>query len=197
MNMKNAKLIPALLTILLAAPVFAQTVATETQRDVNQQQRIENGLKSGQLTTHEAAKMEKQEAHVDAAQAAAAKDGTVSATEQARIQHMQNKVSIDIKAQKHDAQTGNPNSASSERMQADVQRNVNQEKRVEQGVKSGSLTTVETARLEKGQAKTDARESHAGVDGKVTAREQRRAQRTENRQSHRIHRQKHDAQNAG
>ncbi|MEO7030936.1 MAG: hypothetical protein ABI351_01920 [Herbaspirillum sp.] len=45
--MKTAKLIPALVLAFLAAPVFAQTVGSETQRDVNQQQRIESGLQSG------------------------------------------------------------------------------------------------------------------------------------------------------
>jgi hypothetical protein len=40
---------------------------------------------------------------------------------------------------------GNPNSASSKRMQADVARNVNQEKRVEAGLASGQFTIEEMA----------------------------------------------------
>ncbi len=46
------------------------------------------------------------------------KNGNISPAEQARLNAAQNKVSSDIYKQKHDAQTGNPNSASSKRMQA-------------------------------------------------------------------------------
>jgi len=38
-----------------------------------------------------------------------------------------------------------PNSASSKRMQADAQRDVNQQERIEQGVRSGELTKKEAA----------------------------------------------------
>ena len=57
------------------------------------------------------------------------KDGKLSPQEKARLEREQNQVSRDIYHEKHDAQTGNPNSASSQRMQADVQRNVNQQRR--------------------------------------------------------------------
>jgi len=40
-------------------------------------------------------------------------------------------------------------------MQADVQRNINQQQRVEQGVKSGQLTNREAGKLENGQARVD------------------------------------------
>ena len=195
--MKTAKMIPLLLVTFLAAPVFAQSTATDVQRDVNQQQRIENGLKSGQLNTREAAKLEHEEAKVDRAEANALKDGKLSATEKARIDKMQNKVSNDIHADKTNAQTGNPDSKSSKRMQADVQRNVNQEQRIEAGVKNGSLTNHEVAKLERGQARVDTKEAVAGRDGHVSAAEQARVQRTENRQSRRIRREKHDDQHRG
>jgi hypothetical protein len=79
-------------------------------------------------------------------------------------------------------------------MQADVQRNINQQQRVEAGVQNGSLTNREVAKLERGQAKVDRKEAVAGADGHVGAHEQARIQRSENHQSKRIHRQKHDAQ---
>ena len=75
-----------------------------------------------------------------------------------------------------------------------VQRDVNQQQRIEQGVQSGSLTTREAGKLERGQANVDRREARAGADGQVSAKEQRRVQQAENRQSRRIHREKHDAQ---
>jgi hypothetical protein len=79
-------------------------------------------------------------------------------------------------------------------MQADVQRNINQQQRIEQGVQSGSLTTREAGKLEAGEAQVSKREARAGADGNVSAKEQQRVQSAENKQSKRIYRQKHDAQ---
>jgi hypothetical protein len=182
---------------LLSATAFAQSTATEVQRDVNQQERIEQGLQSGQLNTREAGKLEKEESHVDKMESNALKGGKLSAQEKAKINAAQNKVSRDIYQQKHDAQTGNPNSASSQRMQADVQRNVNQEKRIEQGVQSGQLTNREVGKLERGQARVDHKEARAAANGHVGAGEQARIQGSENKQSRRIFRQKHDARTRG
>lgn len=193
----NSKLLSLLVAGLLAAPAFAQTAATEVQRDVNQQTRIEAGLKSGQLNTTEAARLEREQAHIAKAQQNALKDGKLSKHEQRKIERMQDTASADIKAQKHDAQTGNPNSASSQRMQADVQRNVNQQTRIENGIKSGELTNHEVAKLEKGEARIERKEAAAGKDGHVGAAEQRKVQHAENRESKRIHHQKHDGQRRG
>ena len=184
--------IAAALGLAFCGAAFAQ--AGTVQRDVNQQQRIEQGLQSGQLTTREASKLEREESRVERDQARAMQDGKLTPAEKARLAREQNRVSRDIYREKHDAQTGNPNSASSQRMQADVQRNINQQSRIEQGVQSGSLTNRETARLERGEARIDRAEARAGADGRVGPREQRRIQKAENRESRRIHREKHDAQ---
>src|SRR4051812_29190171 len=58
----------AVLVTCASASAFAeggsQTAQTiETQRDVNQQQRIEQGLESGQLDMKEAGRLEREEAH--------------------------------------------------------------------------------------------------------------------------------------
>ncbi len=193
---------PFHLTILgasLAACVFASSAyagnaAQPVQRDVNQQERIERGLKSGELSTKEAGRLEKEESRVDRMESKALKDGKMTRSEQNRINAAQDKVSRDIYDEKHDAQKGNPDSASSQRMQADVQRNANQEQRLEKGLQNGSLTDREAARLERGQARTERKEGNAASDGHVGAEEQRRIQAAENRQSGHIHRQKHDTQ---
>jgi hypothetical protein len=184
--------IAAALGLAFCGAAFAQ--AGTVQRDVNQQQRIEQGLQSGQLNTREASRLEGEESRVQRDQARAMQDGKLSPAEKARLAREQDRVSRDIYREKHDAQTGNPNSASSQRMQADVQRNVNQQSRIEQGVKSGSLTNRETARLERGEAHVDRAQARAGSDNKVGAHEQRRIQKAENRESRRIHKEKHDAQ---
>jgi len=191
-NIEMKLKLTAIAAALFCGSAFAQTGTV--QRDVNQQERIEQGLKSGQLTTREASRLEREEAKVERDQARALRDGTLSPAEKARLAREQNKVSRDIYREKHDAQTGDPNSPSSQRMQADVQRNVNQQRRIEQGVASGELTNREAARLERGQARDNAAQARAGADGKVGPNEQRRLQRQENRQSRRIYREKHDAQ---
>ena len=190
MNVRNT-LIAAAVGTLFASMAFAQT-ATEVQRNANQQQRIEQGLQSGQLNTKEAGRLEREESRVEHMEAHAGKDGNVSPQEAARINAAQNKVSQDIYREKHDAQVGNPNSASSQRMQADVQRDINQQNRIEQGVQSGQLTTREAGKLERGQARDNRLQARAARDGHVGAGEQRRVQMAENHQSNRIWRKKHN-----
>lgn len=73
-------------------------------------------------------------------------------------------------------------------------RQANQEKRIEQGVKSGELNKREAARLEKREAKLQANKEKAQADGKVTKQERRQLHREANRDSKAIYRQKHDAQ---
>jgi len=195
--MMNRTLIATALS-LACVGAFAQTnAASTTQRDVNQQTRIEAGLKDGSLTTREAGQLEKQQAHVDRLQARDLKNGKLSPTERAQLDTAQNKVSADIAADRHNAATGNPNSASSKRMQADVARNVNQEKRVKSGIQNGSLTNQEVGKLEAGQARVDRKEASAARDGHLGKAEQRGVQRAGNRQSKRIHHEKTDAQVRG
>jgi hypothetical protein len=183
-------------TVLLATSVgaFAQTAASTVQRDVNQQTRIEQGLQNGSITSREGALLERDQTKVDKLQAQALKDGKMSDVERARLTAAQNKASRDIKTAEHNGVNGNPQSASSQRMQADVQRNINQQKRVEAGVQNGSLTNHEVSKLERGQAHVDRKEAAAARDGHVGAAEERNIQHAENRQSRKIHRQKTDAQ---
>jgi hypothetical protein len=182
--------------LIMSAPVasivFAQTVGTEVQRDVNQENRIDQGLKSGQLSTGEAAKLERGEARIDRMESNAQKNGNLSPQEAARIQQAQNQESGRINKLENNAVSGNPNSASSQRMQADVQRNVNQQNRIEQGIQSGAVTNKEASNMERGQARVDRKEAKAGANGHVSAGEQARIQKAENKQSNKIYREKHN-----
>lgn len=74
------------------------------------------------------------------------------------------------------------------------QRQANQERRIDQGVASGSLTAREARRMERGQQHVERMETRAQSDGVVTARERARLQQAENVESRRIYEQKHDAQ---
>jgi hypothetical protein len=194
-----------LATALIAGAAFGTTFAasaqttsaTTTGRDVKQEQRIENGLQNGTITTRENSELQRDEAHVDRLQAKDMKDGSLSNAEKAQLNAAQNKTSRDIATAKSNGINGNPLSASSQRAQADTQRNINQQTRIANGVKDGSLTHHEAAKLERGQSHVDAREARAGANGNVSAGEQRRIARADNRQSARIHRQRHDAQVKG
>ncbi|MBS1766959.1 MAG: hypothetical protein JST05_06095 [Acidobacteria bacterium] len=92
-------------TALVAQTPTQKREAHETQRDINQQKRIEQGEKSGQLTPKEAGRLERQEGRIDRAEAKADANGHVSKKEAAHINRMQNRESRRIHRQKHDAQT--------------------------------------------------------------------------------------------
>lgn len=115
MNLKRLSL--ALVGLTLAgASLVAQAPAAGTQtatpkrearmekRAERQQQRIGNGVKSGQLTPRETARLERQEAKVNKDIAKAEADGKVTKKEAAKIEHEQNKESRRIHRQKHDGQ---------------------------------------------------------------------------------------------
>lgn len=190
-----------LVTALIATAAFGSsfaalaqtTAANTTQRDVNQEQRIENGLQNGSITTRENSQLQRDEAHVDHLQAQDMKDGAMTPAEKARLTAAQDRTSRDISQAKSNGIHGNPLSASSQRAQADTQRNIDQQQRINNGVRSGSLTNHEAASLERGQAHVDRREARAGANGHVSAGEQRHIVRADNRQSARIYDKKHNA----
>ena len=72
-------------------------------------------------------------------------------------------------------------------------REVRQDRRIEQGVKSGALTRGETRRLVRGQSRVNRIEARDQRDGVVTMHERRHLQRVQNHQSRLIHRLKHNA----
>ena len=173
------------------------TAASSVARDAHQESRIESGLQNGSITTREAALLQKDEAHVDRLQAKDLKNGKLSPAERAQLSAAQNKTSRDIKTAETNGVNGNPLSASSQRMQADTQRNIDQQKRIEQGIQNKSLSNKEVGSLERGQAHVDRKEFAAGRDGHVGGHEQASIQRSENHQSRRIHRDKTNAVHRG
>lgn len=104
---------------LLAAPGFAQTntsgagpgkddpghprVNEVNQRQQNQQDRIANGEKSGALTPHESAKLERQQGRIDRSEKRdmAEHNGHLTKGEQSNLNRRQNRASANIYAKKH------------------------------------------------------------------------------------------------
>ena len=75
-------------------------------------------------------------------------------------------------------------------------RQARQQDRIYQGIASGSLTQHEAARLERQEARIDAREAKDRRNG-LTPRERTQLERDLNRESRQIYRQKHDKQHRG
>lgn len=71
-----------------------------------------------------------------------------------------------------------------------------QQKRIDQGVKSGELNKREAERLERRQERIVKMEGKARSDGVVTQKERARIHHQQDQESRRIHREKHDRQKA-
>lgn len=103
--MKQTQTIVFAMLAALALPVLAQTaVPRADQRQANQQQRIDQGIKSGQLTPNEAARLEKGQERVQNLEDKVTADGKVTAKERARLQQAENIQSRNIAREKHDRQ---------------------------------------------------------------------------------------------
>jgi hypothetical protein len=76
----------------------------------------------------------------------------------------------------------------------DVQRDVNQQQRIENGLKSGQLTTREAAKLEHQESRVDRAQANALKDGTVTDAEKTRIRNMQNQVSRDVYAEKHDAQ---
>ena len=95
-----------------ATPAAAPTPAakpkpTVARRKENQQDRIAQGIKSGQMTAGEAAKAEKQQKGINRQVAAdrKANGGTLTASEKKQVNHEQNAASKNIYHKKHNLKT--------------------------------------------------------------------------------------------
>lgn len=94
----------AALALAVTASAHAGEVA---QRERNQQQRIGQGVSSGQLTAHETGHLERREARINASRRAdlAANGGHLTGAEKANLNARENSVSSQIYADKHNDRT--------------------------------------------------------------------------------------------
>lgn len=102
--------------------------------------------------------------------------------------------SINVSAEEIVAPAPNAAAATEKREAVVNQRQENQDKRTEEGVKSGALTEKEANRMEKREQHVQKMENKAMADGKMTGKEFRKIERAQNRASRAIHRNKHDGQ---
>jgi predicted transglutaminase-like cysteine proteinase len=170
------------------APAPQPSVA---QRKENQQDRIANGVKSGQLTAGETANLETKEAAINGETKAdrAANGGKLTSTEKQQVNQQQNQLSKQIYNDKHNAATQNYG-------KSEVgQRQTNQQQRIAQGIKSGQLTAGETAKLENQQKgiNQQVKADRAANGGKLTAGEKKQVNKEQNGASKNIYNKKHNA----
>ena len=170
------------------APAPKPTIA---QRKENQQDRIANGVRSGQLTAGETSKLETKEAAINGETRAdrAANGGKLTSAEKQQINTQQNQLSKQIYNDKHNANTaqyGNNKVG---------QRRENQQDRIAQGIKSGQLTAGETAKLENQQKgiNQQVKADRAANGGKLTPGEKTQINKEQNAASKNIYNKKHNA----
>jgi predicted transglutaminase-like cysteine proteinase len=170
------------------APAPKPTIA---QRKENQQDRIANGVQSGQLTAGETSKLETKEAAINGETRAdrAANGGKLTSAEKQQINTQQNQLSKQIYNDKHNASTaqyGNNKVG---------QRRENQQDRIAQGIKSGQLTAGETAKLENQQKgiNQQVKADRAANGGKLTPGEKTQINKEQNAASKNIYNKKHNA----
>jgi len=93
-------------SILVVAIASAQAATPGIdQRQANQEQRIDKGIASGQLTDREANRLNNQQEHINKIEDNVKSDGVVTKKERKKVHAAQDRASRKIARQKHDQQT--------------------------------------------------------------------------------------------
>lgn len=181
-------LVRAVAVSAMAACAFAQSTEVGARRE-NQQDRIAQGVKSGQLTAGETANLEKKEAAVNQEVRAdrSLNGGHLTGQEKRVVNQQQNQLSRQVYADKHNAAAAHYGNN-----QVGARRE-NQQDRIANGIASGKLNAGQTARLEKGQAaiNQEVRTDRSLNGGKLTSSEKSQINHQQNVASRKIYKAKH------
>lgn len=164
--------------------------ATINQRKTDQQDRIANGLDSGQLTARETRNVETKEAGLNKEEnnMRKADDGHLTSTDRQTLNQQQNKLSNNIYQDKHNsAKAAQPGTELNDRR-------VDQRDRIAQGVRSGQLTAGETAHIENHEVHTNNTEAKMKAEngGKLTSGDKAALNHQYNHTSQKIYQDKHN-----
>ena len=182
-----------ILASALVSSVFAQQPSGSEikAREENQQDRIGNGIASGQLTAGEAAKLETKESNINKqiAKDRLANGGNLTNKEKAQVNSQQNNLSKQIYNDKHNAATQKYGNNEVDK------RRENQQDRIANGVQSGQLTAGETAKLEsqESQINKEVQTDRKANGGNLTNKQKAQVNKQLNRESARIYNKKHNA----
>ena len=187
MNTTKIILGGAALLVFAAPSVFAQNIQ---DRKDNQQDRIAQGVQSGQLTAGQTKRLETKEAGLNKEEHTMRSEdnGHLTAADRAKLDRQQNRLSNRIYDDKHNArvQHDGPGEVG--------QRKENQQDRIAQGIKSGQLRPGETAKLEKQQQgiNREERGMREANGGKLTGADKRALNQQQNQASRNIYAKKHN-----
>jgi hypothetical protein len=209
----NSKIKVTLLSTVLAAfalPLVAQTQTPQAtpppqtttpnqplssqsinQRKENQQDRISQGVKSGQLTAGETTNLESKEAGINKQEQnmRSQDNGHLTTADKDKLTREQGNLSNQIYQDKHNStnRTTDPKSEVG-------QRQANQQGRIAQGVQSGQLTAGETRNLERNESRInqEVHNDRAANGGKLTQQERLQVNRQQNKMSGQIYKDKHN-----
>src|SRR5688572_19182951 len=102
--MKKIIVLALLLTVIMSGSALAQSTPHVDARQEAQRERITEGIGSGEVTRHEARRLKKEQRHIRKTERKAEADGVVTTRERRKLDHKQDRVSRDIRRQKHDQQ---------------------------------------------------------------------------------------------
>jgi hypothetical protein len=197
--MKHRMMMLVVAALIASGPAFAQQPQPQTQpnqpaptvgqREQNQQDRIANGMDSGQLTAGESKNLESREANInrEVKDDRAGDDGHLTAGERQQINQQQNNLSHSIYQDKHNANTAHyGNSEVGQRQQR-------QQDRIANGIRNGSMTAGQAARDENHEQgiNEQVHADRAGNGGKLTGQEKAQINHEQNKMSQKIYNQKH------
>jgi hypothetical protein len=156
-----------------------------------EQQRIANGMKDGQLTSGEAGQLENKESAINKEEQNMknADGGHLTAADRAKLQNQQNRVSGQIYKDKHNdvTRSTNPESGASGR-------ELHQENRIDKGVASGQLTSGEASKLEAqhNNIKEQIAHDREANGGHLTSQEKSHINNEQSHLSKKIYKDKHN-----
>jgi hypothetical protein len=197
----------AALIAFCVPPAFAQSTsapsggtadaskpATIQERKDNQQDRIAQGIGSGQLTPGETKNLETKEAGLNKEERnmRSEDDGHLTAADRDKLNNQQNHLSNQIYDDKHNDRTDN--------FKGEVgQRQENQQDRIAQGVKSGQLTAGETSKLETQQQgiNREVKGMREENGGKLSQGDKALVNKQQNQASRNIYNKKHNGRTQG
>jgi len=190
---------PRLFTLTTTLMIAASTLLAQTnvppgtiaQRKQNQQDRIANGVDSGQLTAGETKNLEGREANLNRheRQMRAADGGKLTAADRTQLNRQENHISGQIYQDKHNARTATYGKGEI------GQRRENQQDRIAQGIRSGQMTPGEAAHQENREQGLNREISgmRQANGGKLSPAERGLVNRQQNKQSRQIYNEKHNA----
>ena len=157
-------------------------------REANQDQRIANGLRSGQMTSGEAARAERTQSRIDQQvhNDRAANGGHLTGQERQQINNEQNAASRQIYNGKHNGNTVKPNAVDN--------REANQQQRTANGLRSGQMTSGEAARTNRTQAgiAQQVHNDRTANGGALNAHQKQQVNKEQNKSSKQIYNEKHN-----